>query len=220
MTYFKLLLIVGLSVLLNHCDKTGEVTPEQTEAQSAALQSADCIKGVYKGELDTNSGFWMSVTEGIGNMGDNADVTVSVAHNDRPKDLLVIFLIESERGNFCSSYGGPSYEGVSDTWHDFVFTRHTLSFSSGSSSGSIGTRGSIVPVIEYFSNKKNLDICSLQFLEISDVSNSALKLENENTSGMRLNRTGEVNFNDIKVKCEQVSKRTAKVVNQDEATSN
>lgn len=212
MTYFKFLLIVILSVFLNHCGETSptaepsgkeegvEAMTEQTTQLDTALKHADCLKGVYEGELDYESGFWWGLMVGIADWGDNVDATISVAHNGRPEDLQVLFLIESKRGSICSSYGDLSHT-VSQV---FGVPRHELKFSSGSSSGKLGTRGSVVPFVHYFSAVRN-DNCVLESLTVSDISNSALTLENENTTSMHIIKTGEAVFDIVKAKCEQVN---------------
>ena len=222
MTYFKFLLVVVLSIFLNHCGEapTAPTAPDNTssdkeKAQQAAalaeqtvqlstsfnsLKYANCLTGAYTGELDTTSKLWESFSEGVFALGDNTDVTVSIANNGRLEDLQVLFLIESEQGSICSSYGGFSTE------EEIVLPKkYDFTFSSGSSSGKIGTRGSVVPVVSYFIAGKRGMCFPLKSLEISDVSYSALAFENENTSSMNIQRVSEgVSFDDIKVKCEQI----------------
>ena len=222
MTYFKFLLIAGLSVFLNHCGQTptNELSDKEKQETAAAaleqkaqlnaeLKKIDCLKGTYTGELDTTSKFWGSVSEGIMG-GDNIDVTVSIAHNDRPEDLQVLFVIESEKGSICSSYGDFSYEETLKS----LGAVHELTFSSGRSVGKIGTRGSVVPIVSVYS-AENGKCISVGSLKISDVSNSALTLENENTSSLFMHRKGEISFDDVKVKCEQAAVRSAQISTAD-----
>lgn len=212
MTYFKLLLAVGLFTLLNHCndgdqDATGagarEATPEQKAQWSTALQKADCIKGSYKGEIDPDSGIWGSFLEGWTG-GDNLDVTVSVAHNRDSENPQVLFLIESKAGSICSSYGGLSYKGAQESgWFDFSLDQPAeLSFSSGSSVGKIGTRGSVAPSVHF---EEEGGKCNLESLEVSDIANSALNPSDEDTSTLAFERRGEVIFEEVSQKCQQVS---------------
>lgn len=218
MTYFKFVLIAGLSLFLSHCGETSkpnsetskpnsekqkETVPEQeTELSSNALARANCLTGTYKGEVDPESGFWRSFA--YGDWGDNVDATISIVNNGRLEDLQVLFLIESEIGSICSSYGSLSYKEDSDNY----FFRppgktYKFTFSSGSSFGKIGTRGSVVPVV-YSRVSKKWGCRPLYRLEVSDVSYSALTLENENTSSVKVRKVGEAVFDHVKAKCEQV----------------
>ena len=220
MTYFKLLLIVVLSIFLNHCGEAPTTstdpdnTPsdeekaqqaaalaEQTAQLSATLKQANCLTGTYTGKLDTTSKFWQSVQKGMQG-GDNTDVTVSIANNGSLEDLQVLFLIESEQGSICSSYGGFSATEEMNFSKAYEFT-----FSSGSSAGKIGTRGSVAPVVSYFVARGEEEKCLPPvILKISDVSNSALTLENKKTSSMRITREDDskISFDGVKAKCDQI----------------